>query len=217
MPIKLIIFDLDGTLVNSIADITNSLNYAVKPYNIAPKTKEEVGRLVGVGITNLIEKVLGEENIRHRDDVVNRWLEFYSNHIVDNTFVYPGVRETLKRLDGYRKGVISNKREALSVSVLKGLDLFRYFDAVLGSDSVNEKKPSPAPVLHLLSLLGVSADEAIMVGDSELDIAAGKGAGVRTVGVTYGYRDRSYLSSADVIIDSIDELPAIIESTKGDQ
>lgn len=151
MPIKLIIFDLDGTLVNSIVDITNSLNYAIEPFGIPPKTVEEVRQLVGEGITKVIERVLGDERLNLREDVVKRFLGFYSEHIVDNTVPYPGVRETLKRLNGYKKAVISNKREAFSIKVLEGVGLIQYFDMVVGSDSTEEKKPSPVPVLHVLS------------------------------------------------------------------
>ena len=212
MLIRLIIFDLDGTLVNSIVDITNSLNYAVKPYDLKPKTVEEVGKLVGEGITKVIERILGDERVQYRDDVVKRFLEYYLDHIVDNTLPYPGVRETLERFNGIKKAVISNKREAHSIKVLKGLDLMQFFDMVLGSDSVNEKKPSPAPVLHVLSRLGVAPENAIMVGDSDLDIAAGKGAGIRTIGVTYGYRDREFLKGADFIIDKVEELAFIVKS-----
>lgn len=211
MPIKLVIFDLDGTLVNSITDITNSLNYATEPYGLAPKTVEEVAALVGEGITRVIERLIGDEKLQYRDDVVKRFLEFYSEHIVDNTFPYPGVRETLERLNGFKKAVISNKREALSIKVLEALDLLRFFDLVIGSDSSTEKKPSPVPVLYVLSKLGLNKKDAVMVGDSDLDIAAGKSAGIRTVGVTYGYRDRVFLTDADYIIDEIKDLPLIIQ------
>ncbi|MDO8446489.1 MAG: HAD-IA family hydrolase [Deltaproteobacteria bacterium] len=212
MPIKLVIFDLDGTLVNSITDITNSLNYATEPFGLYPKTVEEVAALVGEGITKVIERVLGDERLQYRDDVVKRFLAFYSEHIVDNTFPYPGVKETLERLSGLKKAVISNKREALSIKVLEALDLLRFFDLVIGSDSTNEKKPSPVPVLHVISTMGLTPEDSIMVGDSDLDIAAGKSAGVKTVGVTYGYRDRAFLTDADYIIDEIKDLPLIIQS-----
>lgn len=211
MPIKLIIFDLDGTLVNSIIDITNSLNYAIEPYGLGPKTVEEVRQLVGEGITKVIEKVLGDERLNLREDVIKRFLDFYSEHIVDNTAPYPGVREALDRLNGYKKAVISNKREAFSIKVLKGVDLIQYFDMVVGSDSTEEKKPSPVPVLHVLSTLGIEPGNAVMVGDSNHDIEAGKRAGVRTVGVTYGYRDKAYLSGADFIIDRMSELPPVVQ------
>ncbi len=211
MSIKLVIFDLDGTLVNSIKDITNSLNYATELYGLPPKTSEEVSALVGEGITKVIERVLGDERLQYRDDVVKRFLEFYSEHIVDNTFPYPGVRETLERLNGFKKAVISNKREALSIKVLEALDLLRFFDLVIGSDSTNEKKPSPVPVLHVISTMGLTPEDSIMVGDSDLDISAGKSAGIKTVGVTYGYRKREFLKDADYVIDDIKEIPKLIK------
>lgn len=210
MPIKLVIFDLDGTLVNSIKDITNSLNYAIEPLSLAPKSVEEVAALVGEGITKVIERVIGEERLWHRDEVVKRFLEFYTEHIVDNTFPYPGVKETLEGLIEYKKAVISNKREALSIKVLEALDLYRFFGLVVGSDSTSEKKPSPVPVLYTLSTLGLGPKDALMVGDSDLDITAGKSAGVKTVGVTYGYRGREFIKDADYIIDNFKELPKLI-------
>src|SRR3990172_1313763 len=212
MPIKLVIFDLDGTLVNSIKDITDSLHYATGPFSLAPKTVEEVAALVGEGITRVIERVIGEERLQHRDEAVKRFLEFYSEHIVDNTFPYPGVKETLEGLNEYKKAVISNKREAFSIKVLEALDLLKFFDLVIGSDSTSEKKPSPIPVLHALSTFGLNTNDAVMVGDSNLDIAAGKAAGVKTIGVTYGYRERKYLKDADFVIDDIKELPKLIEN-----
>src|SRR4030065_789242 len=212
MPIKLVIFDLAGTLVNSIKDITNSLNYATGPFNLAPKTVEEVAALVGEGITRVIERVIGEERLQHRDEAVKRFLEFYSEHIVDNTFPYPGVKETLEGLNGYKKAVISNKREAFSIKVLEALNLYRFFGLVIGSDSTNEKKPSPVPVLHALSYFGLSQKDAVMVGDSDLDIAAGEAARGKTISGTYGYRDRKYLKDADFIIENIKELPKLIKN-----
>lgn len=214
MSIKLVIFDLDGTLVNSIKDITNAINYAIKPIGIHPKTVEEVGALVGEGITRVIESILGDNGLSYRDEAVARFLEFYSEHIADYTMEYPGVRETLKDLNEYKKAVISNKREGLSVKVLEKLGLIKHFEMVLGSDSTGEKKPSPVPVNHVLSTLGIKPQEAVMVGDSNLDIEAGKGAGVTTIGVTYGYRERSYLTDADFIINDIKEIPGVILDLK---
>jgi len=210
MPIKLIIFDLDGTLVNSLEDITRALNYGTAPFGLAPKTVKEIGALVGEGITRVIERVIGDERLRYRDEILNRFLDFYSKHIVDNTSPYPGVRETLDSLKGYKKAVISNKREALSIKVLEGLDMLRHFDLVLGSDSTTEKKPSPVPVLHVLSTLDTKPQDAVMVGDSDFDIAAGKGAGVKTVAVTYGYRDKAFLKDADYMINEMMELSVAI-------
>src|SRR3990172_5157521 len=165
MKIKLIIFDLDGTLVNSSVDITNALNYAIGPYGPEALTVEKTIGLVGEGLTRLIEKLLGERLAGIRDVVLDRFLEHYSEHLTDFTLPYPGVRETLEMLGAYRKAVISNKREDLSRRVLENLELSGYFDIIWGSDSVPEKNPSPVPVLEMLKKLSFRPGEAVIVGD----------------------------------------------------
>lgn len=206
MKIKLIIFDLDGTLVNSIADITNALNYAIEPYGFEQLTAEKTTSLVGEGVTRLIERLVGRKPADLKDVVLKRFLEYYSEHLTDFTAPYPGVRETLEMLGNYRKAVISNKREDLSKRLLETLELSGYFDIIWGSDSVSEKKPSPAPVLEMLKKLSCGPAEAVMVGDSNYDIEAGRAAGVRTVAVSYGYRHINLLKDADFLIDNMKEL-----------
>mgnify|MGYP001607263430 FL=1 len=208
---ELIIFDLDGTLVDSGMDITNALNYAIAPYGFKPLTVEDTIKMVGEGLTRLIEKILGDNKASIKDAVLDRFIKYYSEHLADFTRPYPGVIKTLELLGRYKKAVISNKRESLSKKLLEQLGLMKFFDVVLGSDSVAEKKPSPAPVKKVLEILGVEPHRAIIVGDSDFDIQAGKGAGLITVAVTYGFRDRESLSNADFIIDSIGELLNLIE------
>jgi phosphoglycolate phosphatase len=209
--IKLIIFDLDGTLVDSIVDITNALNHAIEPYDMERLSVEKTTGMVGEGVTRLIEKILGEERADLKTEVLNRFLDYYSLHLSDFTAPYPGIRETLEKLSAYKKAVISNKREGLSKRLLDELGLASFFDAVLGSDSVGEKKPSPKPVLKVLETLSVQPEEAVIVGDSTYDIQAGKAAGVRTVAVSYGFVEKSLLAGADVIIDDISELISLLE------
>ena len=206
MKIKLIIFDLDGTLVNSIDDITNALNYVIEPYGLEQLTVERTTSLVGEGVTRLIEKLLGTKAADLKDAVLKRFLDYYSEHLTDLTVPYPGVHETLEMLGDYRKAVISNKREDLSRRLLENLGLSGYFDIIWGSDSVPEKKPSPVPVLEMLKKVSCGPDEAVIVGDSNYDIEAGRSAGVRTVAVSYGYRHISLLKDADFIIDNMKEL-----------
>lgn len=212
MTFKMIIFDLDGTLVDSLSDITHALNHAILSIGYDAKTTDEVKTLVGGGISALISKILKEKDRNLRDETVRRFLEYYNEHIVDNTKVYPGVRETLDTLRNYKKVVITNKREMTARKVLEKLDLSDYFAKVYGSDTIDEKKPSPAPLLKALSEFGFCLSEALIVGDGEPDIEAGKAAGVKTVGVTYGYRERNKLLGADELIDHIGLLPGIIET-----
>lgn len=215
MPIKLVIFDLDGTLVDSSMDITNALNYAAAPYGLRKLTNQDTIRMVGEGITRLIEKMLASSGIQStpqmQADIARRFLEYYSAHLLDNTGEYPDVRETLKKLSAYKKAVISNKRESLSKMTLDGLKLSGYFDLVVGSDTTPERKPSPVPIFRALSELNVSAEETVIVGDSNFDIDAGRAAGVETIAVTYGYRPREVIGHADYIIDRLGELAPLLE------
>jgi len=223
MTLSLIIFDLDGTLVDSSADITNALNHATAPFGLNPITREDTIKLIGEGITRLIEKLLASsrrdsadpdderETLKLKECVINRFMEYYTAHLVDHTRPYEGVRETLVSLDGFHKAVISNKQTALSHMVLDQLGLSPFFEVILGSDAVPEKKPSPMPVLKVLSELGIEPVHAMMVGDSNFDIDAGKAAGVITVGVTYGYRPREAIAHADYMIQSMTELVPLVE------
>ncbi len=219
--IKLLIFDLDGTLADTGQDITNALNYALEPFGVREYSLEETKAMVGSGISKLLESLIphdspvadGMRNYngqKPEELVLSRFLEYYDNHLIDNTDAYPHVKETLTKLDGYKKTVLSNKREVYSKRVLKGLDILEYFDLVWGSDSVREKKPSPVPVLDMMQYFQVSQDETILVGDSNFDVEAGKSAGIKVVAVTYGFRSRDYLTNADVVIDSFDELIKVI-------
>lgn len=208
--IKIIMFDLDGTLVDSSVDITNALNFAIEPYGIGKMTVKETIGMVGEGLTRLVEKILGSERAAIVPEVLKRFVGYYSEHLVEFTVPYRGVRETLERLDDYRKAVISNKREALSRRLLEELGFAKYFDVILGSDSVEEKKPSPKPIMKVLESFSIKPAEAVIVGDSNYDIDAGRAAGITTIAVSYGFRDIASLRGADFIIGDIGELVAIL-------
>jgi phosphoglycolate phosphatase len=208
--IKAVMFDLDGTLVDSSVDITNALNYAARPYGVGEMTVKETIGLVGEGLTRLIEKVLGNERAAIVPEVLDRFVDYYSEHLVDFTLPYRGVRETLERLGNYRKAVISNKRESLSRELLDKLGLANYFNIILGCDSVEEKKPSPRPIIKVLETFYLRPDEAVIVGDSNFDIDAGRAAGTKTIAVSYGFRDVGLLKGADFIIGDIAELVQVL-------
>jgi len=214
MSLKLIIFDLDGTLVETVQDITNALNYALMSHGIKKLTVKETTELVGEGITRLVEKVLPEGKEHLKDVMMKKFLEYYSEHLIENSKEYPHIRETLENLNHFKKAVISNKREVLSKRLLEELDLAKYFNLIVGSDTAGERKPSPVPVLYVISKLSVRPEESIVVGDSYYDIKAGKMAGAKTVAVTYGYQPKELLKEADYLIDDLRELVPLLQSIK---
>ena len=208
--LKLLIFDLDGTLTDTAQDITDAINYSLKPYNHKIYSVEETKAMVGSGISKLLESLVPEKDDISKKAVTDRFLEYYTNHLLDNTRIYPHVEQTLSKLSGYRKAVVSNKREFLSKAILDGLGISKFFDVIFGSDSVPEKKPSPVPMIKLLNIFNLTCDQALIIGDSNYDIESGKAAGIKTVAVTYGFRSKDVLKDADFIIDSFSEILNVI-------
>lgn len=212
---KLIIFDLDGTLVDTSVDICNAINYAIEPLDVPPVSVEETKFLVGEGITRLFEKLLVRKHKKFScSQLVERFSEYYSSHLIDFSAPYSNVLETLGSLKGFRKAVVSNKRESFTMRIMNELDLVRFFEVVVGGDTVPSKKPSPEPLNYVLSKTAVAPEDAVIVGDSNYDIEAGKAAGIGTVGVTYGFRSIEYLREADFIIDGIGELEAVLGAVR---
>lgn len=210
MKFKLIIFDLDGTLIDSLKDIANAANYALKPIGLDGQSNEIIRSLVGGGISGLLSSLIGEDRCFFLDEAIERFMDYYRERIVDYTQPYDGVEAVLKDLSSCHMGVISNKREELVRKILSELDLDHYFGQIYGSDSASDKKPSPAPILKMMEYFGALPGETMIVGDGEADIGAGKAAGITCVSVTYGYRTKGQLSGADYFVDHIGELPALI-------
>jgi len=207
-PIKLVIFDLDGTLIDSLPDIADALNRVLRDYGKEPLALNEVRLLVGKGARSLVERALPEADDTQVDQALERYLGYNLANIVDQTRPYPGVPETLKELvgRGFPLCVLSNKNVALCREVLADLGLAGLIPAVYGADSFPYRKPSPEPVLALLNEYGVGAREAVLVGDSINDMAAGQGAGVYTVGCSYGYGEPEELAGADFQVDDFASL-----------
>ena len=199
---KLLIFDLDGTLIDSLPDLVDATNQMRRSFGLAPLTAEEVRRLVGQGARSLVARALPSASPEQVEQGLEIFLEYNLAHIADKTRPYPGVLETLKTLEGQGIPlcVLSNKNEALCREVLTRLGLAQYIPSVFGADSFPFRKPSPEPVLALLKEFKVGNRECVIVGDSINDMAAGAGAGVVTVGCSYGYGDSSELADADYLV-----------------
>lgn len=216
MPIELIIFDLDGTLVDTCEDLKNALNYCLKRHGIEEYSTEEVKDMIGEGVRRFIEKALENRGASPNlvDSIIDCFVTYYSEHISDYTKPYPGVIETLKRLSDIKKAVISNKLTTLSVKTLNNLGLSHYFDLIAGNDFFYEQKPSAVPIIKTIERFNTKRENTLMVGDSNIDIDAGKSAGIKTVGVTYGYKKKEMLKGADYMIDKFEDLIKIIEDLK---
>ncbi len=183
---KAVLFDLDGTLIDSADDIALALKSALQEIGMIHKMPPEVRTLVGGGVKALLEKVLGKE---FREDYVSVFRKHYIANPVVHTKPYEGIVETLTTLrkEGVATAVVTNKLEDLSLRILKELGMLDLFDLVVGGDTYPEKKPSPMPVRKTLERINVSPSEALMVGDTWADIEAGKRAGTKTALASWGY------------------------------
>jgi phosphoglycolate phosphatase len=210
---RLFLFDLDGTLIDSKADITNSVNLVLAKLDLPPLPVSRILDFVGKGVKKLLERVLME--IHHREPeegIVQQGIEFfreeYGKHLLDNTCLCRNVAETLNRLSWADLAVVSNKPERYSRPILEGLEIADRFIAILGEETTHAYKPDPAPLKVAMEFCGAVPSETVMVGDSSIDIEAGKAAGVTTCAVTGGYHSREQLLAAapDLIIDNLLEL-----------
>jgi phosphoglycolate phosphatase len=207
-PVDLIMFDLDGTLADTGHDLADAVNYTRSRFNLPPLAEQIVHAHVGRGVEHLLKYSLPEKYPDHFHEVVRIFVARYETHLLDTTVLYPGVQGVLDHFRGKRRVLVSNKMHRLTVAVVRGLGVENQFDAILGGDSAAEKKPHPALLNSVLERFKVLAASALIVGDGDTDIEAGKRAGVITCAVTYGLGRKDDLIAAkpDVMIDSITEL-----------
>jgi phosphoglycolate phosphatase len=214
--VGLLVFDLDGTLVDSLRDLASATNQALD--RIAPGTPplpvEEVRAFVGDGARQLLRRSLDKAGLRNTvDELLPVYLECYARCLLDTTRLFPGVREALDRLRDRTLAVLTNKPGDLSRAILSGLDVADRFARIYGAGDVPGHKPDPAGLLRLLEELGVPPGRAVMVGDSEVDVRTGRAAGVRTVGVTYGLHPEGLRAvPPDLSIDDLRELPSLLDA-----
>jgi len=209
MPIyTLLIFDLDGTLIDSLADLTEAVNHMRSAFRIPPLSQEQVRGMVGQGARILVEKALPEAAAEEIDKGLELFIDYNHSHLLDNTALYPGVTDTLHELldQGRTLTVVSNKNTNLCRLILDNLGVGDCFSTVLGADALSERKPSPLPLLSLMEQHGNEALSTLMIGDSINDISAGRAAGVATVGCSFGYGGTSDLAEANWIIDTFPKL-----------
>ncbi len=214
--VKAIIFDLDGTLVDSLPDITASTNYTLRQLGLPEISREQVRTMVGDGIYTLLERAIASHHPPQKTEVEKAfriYLDYYESHCTEQSYVYPGVKELLESCRFRSLAVLSNKGEHFTRKILTTLHLAPYFQLILGGDSLPVKKPDPGGVHHILKTFHVAPGEAMVVGDSTHDVKAGKAAGTITVAALYGYRDAELLQAADVKINHPLELLGYLDKT----
>jgi phosphoglycolate phosphatase len=206
-PVSLIIFDLDGTLVNTLEDITASVNFTLGRLGRPPVPMDRVRQYVGDGLTALLSRSLGG-HAELLDEAVGTYTVHHSRNLAVRSRLYPEVRETLDRFRSIPLAVISNKTEEFVRPLLDGLGIAGLFRMVLGADAGLPLKPAPDSILHIMAALKVPRERTVMVGDGTTDMHAGRAAGVTTCAVTWGFRSEEELRSAapDHIIHAMPEL-----------
>ncbi|HUA58685.1 MAG TPA: phosphoglycolate phosphatase [Verrucomicrobiae bacterium] len=206
---ELVIFDLDGTLIDSRLDIAHSVNAMRQHMNLAPLAFDTVYKYVGNGAPVLVRRALGEQA---PDSEVQSALAFflrhYNEHALDFTRLYPGVRESLDRLRkaGKKMAVLTNKPTAATRKILDGLGAGEYFFQVYGGDSLEHKKPHPVGIDRLREQTGCGREQTVMVGDSSVDVQTARNAKVPCCGVSYGFQPETLANPApDVVVDRMEQ------------
>ena len=206
--VDLVMFDLDGTLADTGHDLADAVNFTRAYFDRGALPDQAIYAHVGRGVEHLLKQALPEESPYRFDDVMRVFIDRYEHHLLDRTVLYPGAREILEYFRDKRRVLISNKIERLAVAVVRGLGVDNQFDTILGGDSAAEKKPHPALLNLVLRRFQIPPGRALMVGDGDTDIDAGKGAGVITCGVTYGLGNKDDLiaTKPDFLIENLSQL-----------
>jgi phosphoglycolate phosphatase len=212
-PCNLFLFDLDGTLIDSRADIASAVNLTLAQMHMQPLQESFIADFVGNGVQPLIERSLREAAGREPESTqiqegIGLFREEYGKHLLDQTRLYPNVKEGMDRLPWAKFAVVSNKPEGFSRRILEGLGIGNRFSLILGGDSIQNRKPHPESIFKAMDFCKSSPSETAIVGDSAVDIQAGKAAGIIACGVLGGFRPREELEAAgcDLIIKTLLEL-----------
>ena len=219
--VRVLIFDLDGTLIDSKLDLALSINRMLEHMGRAPLPHETIYRFVGNGAPVLVRRSLnegasGEVTDAEADRGLAYFLSYYRAHMLDNTVTYPGVREGLALLAQHPMAVLTNKPVNFSRAILDGLGLSKFFRYVYGGNSFEKKKPDPMGVHILLRDMNSIPQEAMMVGDSDVDVRTARNAGILACGVTYGLgTDSLRANPPDLLLDSLADLPLHLDRARG--
>jgi phosphoglycolate phosphatase len=212
--VRALIFDLDGTLIDSKQDLILSVNAMLSELGREELAEETISGYIGHGAPQLVARALGDGcTEEERQRALQFFLSYYEMHKMDTTCAYPGVAETLEKLADMPMAVLTNKPVRISVRILDAIGLSKYFRAIYGGNSFETKKPNPLGARTILRELRAEPQEALLVGDSEVDVQTARNAGTLAAAVNYGFgvHDRSAFP-ADIYVDRFSELVTLLGS-----
>jgi phosphoglycolate phosphatase len=210
--IRALIFDLDGTLIDSKRDLIRSVNAMLAEMGRETLHEDTISGYIGHGAPQLVARALGNgAGEEERERALKYFLGYYEEHKMDSTCAYPGVGEALEELKGFPMGVLTNKPVRVSRRILDALGLAKYFRVVYGGNSFEKKKPDPQGARKILEEFGAAPSEALLVGDSEVDVQTARNAGTLAIAVNYGFgtHDRAAYP-ADAYLDHLTELAVLL-------
>jgi len=206
---NLVIFDLDGTLIDSKRDLADSVNATRAFAGLAPLALDVVSSYVGSGAPVLIRRAFPDATEAEHAGLLRYFLDYYREHMLDSTTLYPGVREALDQMHAadVALAVLTNKPVRFSVRLLEGLGIDMHFFRIYGGNSFEQKKPDPVGILTLLEESGAAKERTIMVGDSNVDVRTARNAQVMACGVTYGFQPETFEQDPpDLMVDDMQQL-----------
>jgi phosphoglycolate phosphatase len=209
----LLIFDLDGTLLDSKKDLADSVNATRAFMGLVPLPLEQVSSYVGNGAPVLVRRALPDADEAQLARGLEHFLDYYREHMLDSTTLYPGVREALDELHEAHVplAILTNKPVRFSIQLMEGMGLDLHFFRIYGGNSFAEKKPHPMGINMLVAESGASKDGTIMVGDSSVDVLTARNACVRSCGVSWGFQPESFAEARpDILVDDLRELARMV-------
>ena len=212
--VRALIFDLDGTLIDSQRDLIRSVSAMLREMGREPLHEDTISGYIGHGAPQLVGRALGQAATeQERERALKFFLAYYEDHKMDSTCAYPGVPEALQQLAAFPMAILTNKPVRISVRILEELGLAKYFRAVYGGNSFETKKPDPLGAQTMLREFGAAPAEAILIGDSEVDVQTARNSGTLAAAVNYGFgtHDRA-AHPADIYLDRLTDLvPMLVE------
>ena len=212
---KLLIFDLDGTLIDSVPDLADSINFMLRELGRDEFSQDTIRQWVGNGAVTLVKRALSgsveiSDNLDNYEKAIEIFLDNYSNNLCNNTTLYPNVKATLKLLKdrGYILTIVTNKPYKFIEPILNTLEIKELFEDYIGADSLDVKKPHPKPLLYICNKLGIATNNTVMIGDSKNDILSANSANIDSIGVTYGYNYTQNISyyNPSIIVDDFRDI-----------